>query len=39
MQVVADAGEDHRFIDVEEDMALLVVFAPAYGSGVEAAPV
>jgi quercetin dioxygenase-like cupin family protein len=24
------AGEDHRFHDVEEDLALLVVFAPHY---------
>jgi mannose-6-phosphate isomerase-like protein (cupin superfamily) len=26
------AGEEHRFIDVTEDLALLVVFGPAYGT-------
>jgi mannose-6-phosphate isomerase-like protein (cupin superfamily) len=26
------AGERHRFVDVTEDLALLVVFAPAYRS-------
>jgi mannose-6-phosphate isomerase-like protein (cupin superfamily) len=26
------AGEEHRFVDVTEDLALLVVFAPAYRS-------
>lgn len=26
------AGEAHRFVDVTEDLALLVVFAPAYRS-------
>ena len=26
------AGEPHRFVDVTEDLALLVVFAPAYRS-------
>jgi mannose-6-phosphate isomerase-like protein (cupin superfamily) len=26
------AGEPHRFVDVREDLALLVVFAPAYTS-------
>ncbi len=26
------AGEDHRFVDVEEDLAMVVVFAPPYGS-------
>ena len=26
------AGEEHRFEDVTEDLALLVVFGPAYGS-------
>ncbi|CAN5631754.1 cupin domain-containing protein [soil metagenome] len=25
-------GEDHRFVDVTEDLVLLVVFAPPYGS-------
>lgn len=27
------AGEDHRFHDVTEDLALLVVFAPPYTGG------
>ncbi len=26
------AGEEHRFTEVTEDLTLLVVFAPAYGS-------
>jgi hypothetical protein len=26
------AGEAHRFEDITEDLALLVVFGPAYGS-------
>lgn len=26
------AGEPHRFVDVTEDLALLVVFGPAYGT-------
>lgn len=26
------AGEVHRFVDVEEDLAMVVVFAPPYGS-------
>ncbi|GGV12822.1 hypothetical protein GCM10010260_59560 [Streptomyces filipinensis] len=26
------AGEEHRFTDVSEDLALLVVFGPAFGS-------
>jgi mannose-6-phosphate isomerase-like protein (cupin superfamily) len=26
------AGEEHRFVDVTEDLAVLVVFAPAEGS-------
>ncbi len=30
--VFVPAGEQHRFVDVTEDLALLVVFAPAYGS-------
>ncbi len=25
-------GEEHRFVDVTEDLVLLVVFAPPYGS-------
>ncbi|HET8682957.1 MAG TPA: cupin domain-containing protein [Micromonosporaceae bacterium] len=28
--VFVPAGEEHRFVDVTEDLALLVVFAPAY---------
>lgn len=31
--VFVPAGEPHRFVDVTEDLALLVVFGPAYGSG------
>jgi mannose-6-phosphate isomerase-like protein (cupin superfamily) len=30
--VFVPAGEQHRFTDVTEDLALLVVFAPAYDS-------
>src|SRR5258706_15452008 len=30
--VFVPAGEEHRFEDVTEDLALLVVFGPAYGS-------
>ncbi|HEU5024811.1 MAG TPA: cupin domain-containing protein [Spirillospora sp.] len=30
--VFVPAGEEHRFTDVTEDLALLVVFGPAYGS-------
>jgi mannose-6-phosphate isomerase-like protein (cupin superfamily) len=30
--VFVPAGEDHRFVDIVEDLALLVVFGPAYGS-------
>ncbi|MGI5323149.1 cupin domain-containing protein [Actinomadura nitritigenes] len=30
--VFVPAGERHRFTDVTEDLALLVVFGPAYGS-------
>ncbi|GAA1501132.1 hypothetical protein GCM10009827_009280 [Dactylosporangium maewongense] len=30
--VFVPAGEEHRFVDVTEDLALLVVFGPAYGS-------
>jgi mannose-6-phosphate isomerase-like protein (cupin superfamily) len=30
--VFVPAGEEHRFVDVVEDLALLVVFGPAYGS-------
>lgn len=30
--IFVPAGEEHRFDEVTEDLALLVVFAPAYGS-------
>jgi len=30
--IYVPAGETHRFTDVTEDLALLVVFAPPYGS-------
>lgn len=30
--VFVPAGEAHRFVDITEDLALLVVFAPAYRS-------
>ena len=30
--IFVPAGEDHRFTDITEDLALLVVFAPAYGT-------
>ncbi|ALG07586.1 cupin domain-containing protein [Kibdelosporangium phytohabitans] len=30
--IFVPAGEDHRFEDITEDLALLVVFGPAYGS-------
>ena len=30
--VFVPAGEEHRFTDVTEDLALVVVFAPPYGS-------
>jgi mannose-6-phosphate isomerase-like protein (cupin superfamily) len=32
------AGEEHRFTDVTEDLAALVLFAPAEGSRAPAAP-
>ena len=31
--IYVPAGEEHRFTDVTEDLALIVVFAPPYGSG------
>ena len=31
--IFVPAGEEHRFIDVTEDLALLVVFGPAYTGG------
>lgn len=30
--IYVPAGEDHRFVDVTEDLAVLVLFAPAYRS-------
>ena len=30
--VFVPAGEAHRFTDITEDLALVVVFAPPYGS-------
>jgi mannose-6-phosphate isomerase-like protein (cupin superfamily) len=30
--IYVPAGETHRFTDVTEDLALIVVFAPPYGS-------
>ena len=30
--IFVPAGEEHRFTDVAEDLVLLVVFGPAYGS-------
>ena len=30
--IFVPAGEDHRFAEVTEDLTLLVVFGPAYGS-------
>ncbi len=30
--IFVPAGEEHRFDDVTEDLTLLVVFGPAYGS-------
>jgi mannose-6-phosphate isomerase-like protein (cupin superfamily) len=30
--VFVPAGEEHRFVDIAEDLTLLVFFAPAYGS-------
>ncbi|MFD1859486.1 cupin domain-containing protein [Aeromicrobium camelliae] len=33
--VFVPAGEDHRFVDVEEDLEVLVVFGPAEHTAVE----
>ena len=33
--VFVEAGVDHRFYDIEEDLEVLVFFAPAEGSGRE----
>ncbi|GAA0434456.1 hypothetical protein Acor_08910 [Acrocarpospora corrugata] len=30
--IFVPAGEEHHFVDITEDLALLVVFGPAYGS-------
>jgi mannose-6-phosphate isomerase-like protein (cupin superfamily) len=30
--IFVPAGETHRFTDITEDLALVVVFAPPYGS-------
>ena len=30
--IFVPAGEEHRFTDIAEDLALLVMFAPPYGS-------
>jgi mannose-6-phosphate isomerase-like protein (cupin superfamily) len=30
--IFVPAGEGHRFVDITEDLALLVFFGPAYGS-------
>lgn len=30
--IFVPAGEEHRFVDISENLALLVVFGPAYGS-------
>jgi mannose-6-phosphate isomerase-like protein (cupin superfamily) len=31
--IFVPAGEEHRFTDITEDLALLVVFGPAYTGG------
>jgi len=36
--IFVPAGEDHRFEDITEDLALLVVFGPAYGSRAAVSP-
>ncbi|MFF0250702.1 cupin domain-containing protein [Streptosporangium sandarakinum] len=36
--VFVPAGEEHRFVDITEDLALLVVFGPAYGSRTDSRP-
>jgi mannose-6-phosphate isomerase-like protein (cupin superfamily) len=33
--IFVPAGEEHRFVDVVEDLALVVVFGPAYGTQAE----
>jgi mannose-6-phosphate isomerase-like protein (cupin superfamily) len=37
--IFVPAGEEHRFVDVAEDLALLVVFAPPYSGRGEPAAV
>src|SRR5689334_10144848 len=37
--IFVPAGEEHRFVDVTEDLALLVVFGPAYGTAPRSGPV
>lgn len=36
--IFVPAGEEHRFVAVTEDLALLVVFGPAYGSRASGPP-
>ena len=31
--IYVDAGRDHRFVDIAEDLEALVIFTPAEGSG------
>jgi quercetin dioxygenase-like cupin family protein len=35
--IFVPAGEEHRFVDITEDLTLLVVFGPAFGSRSEPA--
>ena len=37
--IFVPAGEEHRFVEITEDLALLVVFGPAYGSRAPTSPV
>lgn len=34
--IFVPAGEEHRFVDIAEDLTLLVVFGPAFGTRSEA---
>jgi len=34
--IFVPAGEEHRFVDVLENLTLLVVFGPAYGTAIKA---
>jgi mannose-6-phosphate isomerase-like protein (cupin superfamily) len=36
--IFVPAGEGHRFVDIGEDLALLVFFAPPYGTRNRSAP-